>query len=441
MQWTTFKIATAKIAAGFLMWLAAGGAGHGQPAQTSLLPAPGFPQSIGMVAFDLPNHPGELGQFLAIGTKVWRRDFRWSWFEKQRGHYDFSFIEGNLQAIEGTGVRMLLILGGRNELYPGFGDGPEHFPTMTAPEQIPGFVNFAAAAAKQLQGKPVIFELGNELDSVVTPEQYVKWARATVQAMRQADPRVVVIGPGSHEWAAPWNEAVMKLGLLDLVDAVSVHLYLGGDAQKPQRMPESVEKDGRIKQLKDFVAKYSPHRDVPLVNSEWGYRTYHTLSRVDEDPNGDMQVSVTDQARYAARSMLLSVLWGLRFNVWFAWTLPAKGPGGYCPIEESGVPLPAYFAIKNLAAQLPDSTLERRIELSSPDDFLLEFKTSQGTRWAVWTCAEPHALNVPIGSDGAVVVGDLCGTRTFRKPLVAGQVNLAINGAVQYLRATGPDDQ
>ena len=398
----------------------------------------GFPQSIGMMAFSLPANPGELDQFLATGVKIWRRDFRWSWFEKQQGRYDFSFIDEEMAAVQKSGVTLLLGLGGRNELYPGYNGGPEFFPAATAPEQIPGYAAFAAAAAEHFQGKPVMFELGGEMDGACTPDQYYQWAKATAEAMRKADPNVVIVGPGSHEWAYDWNDKLFKLGFLKLVDIVAVHMYLGGDWKAPQKMPEAHEKDGRLTELKALVSKYSNGRDIPFANTEWGYRSYHSIPRANEDD--DMQVSMTDQARYAVRSMLLSVLWDFRFNVWFTWILPTKTSGGYGIVDESGMPMPVYFALKNMAEQLPDSTLSRRINVESPDDYVLEFNTSKGKRWAVWTCGEPHGLWVPVGDVTDVVVTDLCGSRTFRPPTKDGRVNLAITGSVQYVRAATKED-
>ena len=421
------------ILVGLAVILAASGWNAASAGRDDILPEPGFPQSVGMVAFFLPNLPGEVDQFLATGVKVWRRDFRWVFFETEMGKYDFSAFDKDLERVAPAGVRMLFILWGTNPLYPGYGDGPE-YRIPTDPQQYPGFAAFAAAAATHFRDKPVMFELGNEPDGSggPSPEKYMAWVDATVQAMRQADPNVVIVGPGAHEWARPWIEQLFQLGFLNLVDAVSVHLYLGGDWKIPQRMPESHEKEGRIASLKQLIAKYGNGRNIPILDTEWGYRTYHTRDHEGEDD--DMQVSVQDQARYMARSMLLCVLWDVRVHTWFAWWLPTTDSGGYCVIDETRMPLPGYYALKNLTEQLPDSTLRKRIDVGSPDDYVLEFATSQGTRWAAWTCAADHAIAFPVEGCANVVVTDLCGTRSWELPVEQGNLNLGISGAVLYLK-------
>ncbi len=56
---------------------------HGADAIT-LLPQPGFLQSIGVVAFVLPSSPGELEQFVGAGIRFVRTDLCWESIEGRR---------------------------------------------------------------------------------------------------------------------------------------------------------------------------------------------------------------------------------------------------------------------------------------------------------------------------------------------------------------------
>ncbi len=394
-----------------------------------------FPDAMGTCVFGFPPNPGELEQLAATGVKIIRTNMHWAEAEPQKGKFDEEYwktMRSWVDSYAKHGIRMLFILAYGNPAY-----GGEWGEMARTKERRLAFARFAAEAAKQFKGQNVFFELWNEPDGAVTAEEYMALAKATIPAMRQANPNVVIIGPAAHHYATVWLETCLKYGLLNLFDAVSVHLYFGMPPA-PQPMPEL--NAPVVEAARKLVVKYAKGRTVPIVNSEWGYKR-----KVPSDNPATYGgcVSTSDNAKYLPRVFLLSQLWDLKFNIWFCWWVPdesIKGDGDYGLITPDLIPMPCYYAMKTLVEQLPNGHLTRRIDVGSKEDYVLEFKTSAGTRWAAWTSrtprerAKPLMIRVP-GSEGKrVLVTESTGSRRYTKPIVNNMVELDVDDSVRYLR-------
>jgi len=392
-------------------------------------------EGSGVCVFGYPYGPGEVAQLAATGVKLVRTNMHWAEAEPEKGKFSEEYwktYNGWVDGYREHGIRMLVILAYGNPKY-----GGEWHAMAETPERRAAFARFAAEAVRRLSGKGVIFELWNEPDGAVSPEEYMALAKATIPAMRKVDPNVVVVGPAAHHYATAWLETCLQYGLLNLFDAVSVHLYFGMPPA-PQPMPELnltvVEGARRL------VAKYAHGRNVPIVNSEWGYKRQVPSDK----PEGNSAcVSTRDHTKYLPRAVLLSRLWDLKFNVWFCWWLPdesIRGDGDYGLVTPDLIPMPAYYAMKTLSEQLPKGKLVRRVAMANPEDYVLEFDTSAGRCWAVWTSQvlkkdeKPRTVRVPVPSGKRAVVTDVSGSRTYVRPIENGAVELEINDSVQYLR-------
>ena len=134
-----------------------------------------------------------------------------------------------------------------------------------------GFSNFCAAAAKEYKGDGVVFELWNEPNSGAfwpggTPnaDQYMALMNQAVPAMRTADPNCTIIGPATCPSSTGIDTTFLtscfnygtrypgQKGLLDLVDAVSVHPYqsTSGDIYNHPAPPENV-----VSQVRDATLR------------------------------------------------------------------------------------------------------------------------------------------------------------------------------------------
>ena len=278
-----------------------------------------------------------------------------------------------------------------------------------------------------------MFELWNEPDGAVTAEEYMALAKATIPAMRKANPNVVVIGPGAHHYATDWLEKCFQYGLLNLVDAVSLHLSFGPptDCQPAPELNTPI-----VDAAKKLVAEYAKGRTIPIVNSEWGYKR----PIPGQEPNSNnLAVSAKEQTEYLPRTFLLSQLWGLEFSTWFCWWLDPKSvalDGDYALVTSDRMPISAYYALKNLIQQLPKGQLKRRLNVGTEEDYVLKFDTAQGTRWVVWTIGKPHKISVPVGNVKHVRVSDQTGSQSSMLSAdQSGIVVLPADGAVQYLQS------
>ncbi len=390
----------------------------------------GFPDALGTVVFGFTHNPGELGQLAAAGVKIVRTDMHWAEAEPKKGKFDEEYwktLTGWVDSYAKYGIRMLFILDYGNPAYGGeWGEMPK------TKERRLAFARFAAEAVKQFKEKNVLFELWNEPDGAVAAEEYMTLAKVTIPAMRKENPNVVILGPAAHHYATAWLEKCLKYGLLNLFDAVSIHLYFGMPPQ-PQPMPEL--NFPVVEGAQKLVAKYANGRTVPIVNSEWGYK--RQVPSVKPEDNSTC-VSTRDNTKYLPRVFLLSQLWDLKFNVWFCWWLPdasIKGDGDYALVTPDLIPMPSYYAMKTLGEQLPKGHLKRRIDVGSKDDYVLEFDTVAGTRWAVWTVGKEHRVRIPAGELKKVKVTDLTGTRSFSLPIdQPGFIILPADDAVQYVQ-------
>ena len=385
---------------------------------------PCLPESAGICVFGFPLSPGEFEQFSALGLGLVRTNMHWADAEPQKGKFDEAYwktMKGYVDSYAQNGTRMLFILAYGNPAY-----GGKWHEMPRTPELRAAFARFAAEAAEQFKERKVMFELWNEPDGAVTAEEYMALAKMTIPAMRKANPNVVVIGPGAHHYATDWLERCFKYGLLNLVDAVSIHLYL---VRSTPELNTPV-----VRTAKKLVAKYAKGRTVSIVNSEWGYKRQVP----DQQPNvNNHAVSTEEQAEYLARTFLLSQLWDLRFNTWFCWWLgPTSMERGYALVTPDRKPTPAYHAMRNLIQQLPKGQLKRQLDVGAEEDYVLEFDTTKGVRWTVWTIGEPHEISVPVGDVKRVRVTDLSGSRSITLYAdQSGVIVLPANGAVQYLKS------
>ena len=101
-------------------------------------------------------------------------------------------------------------------------------------------------------------------------QQYTALALATARAIREADPQATIIGPASSGFPWEFLETFLKSGVLEDLDAVSVHPY-----REPNRPPETAAAD--YQKLRTLIARYAPpaRQDrIPILSGEWGYSTW-----------------------------------------------------------------------------------------------------------------------------------------------------------------------
>ena len=195
--------------------------------------------------------PSQQAQFVASGMTLIRADLTWNNVEFSKGVYNWSYYDGLVNNLAGTGVKVMFILDYTNSIYPG---------NIYQQPALSGYANFAAAAATHFQGKNVFFEIWNEPNYGYSGSQYSTFATATEQAMRAANPNVTIIGPAEGELDPVWREAMLSTGGGSSLNAYSVHPYV----YYPESILFSNGFQGGFPGVTADLVTYLPSTGVPL---------------------------------------------------------------------------------------------------------------------------------------------------------------------------------
>jgi hypothetical protein len=258
----------------------------------------------------------------AAGVSWVRIDLAWSVAEPEAGQYDFRAWDRFLDAFEPHGIRVLFILDYGNRLYE---DG---LPPST-PSGRAAFAAYAGAAARHFRGRAA-WEIWNEPNlpqfwaGTPDPAGYVALARAAAAEIRREDRRARILGPslGGGTFDFAYLNATFNLGLLDIVDAVSVHPY---GATYPEAAAAFYD------EVRQRIALHAPDRDIPVVVSEWGYAV-EGLGR-------------EKQAEYLLRALNTNRRSGIPLTIWYNWQEPINPWHSFGLLDVHGRPKPAYDAL------------------------------------------------------------------------------------------------
>jgi polysaccharide biosynthesis protein PslG len=348
----------------------------------SKLPSRPVPEGLGVCFNFTGGQTSDMDMIKSAGFGFVRTDIHWAWIEKSKGEYDFHICDQLIEGLSKRGLRALIILDYSNKLY-------EIGKSIRTEEGRQAFARFVAAAATRYKGKGVTWELWNEpnLKRNWEPQadagEYMALARVAIPAIRKADPDAACIAPATSGVPQDFLEACFKQGLLDLVDGVSIHPYLGfGTFNKP---PEMLFDNENIRKLKALIAGYSSGTCPPIVASEWGYS--------DIWKGGDEEL----QGQYVARELLTAMGLGFPLVAWYDWhddgTNPTNGEYHFGIITYDRNPKPAYAAVKRLTDALQGMRFIRRLE-SAPGDYLLLFGNGGAQTLAAWTSDVMHPVEV-----------------------------------------------
>jgi hypothetical protein len=400
------------------------------------IPAPVLPEGVGVNIHFVTGHEQDLDMIAAEGFKFVRMDFHWGAIERWKGEYDWSGYEALLANLEKRGLRAIFILDYSHPLYeetvtsPNPLTGQPHKTTASPqhPASVAAFARWAAASAKHFQGRHLLWEIWNEPNgNFWSPkpdaQQYTTLALATCKAIRETDPRATIIGPASATFPWKFLETFLKSGVLEYLDAVSVHPYR--DAHKP---PETAA--GDYQKLRALIERYAPSAKrggIPILSGEWGYSTHKG------------GVSLETQAAFAARQQLANLLNGVPLSIWYDWKNDGPDPNenehNFGTVLPDLQPKPAYVAIQTLTRELSGYRIARRISLPSDEDYvLLCVNPAGGQKLAAWTLGAAHEVSLAISLPGTstLAAANMSGGR-FAARVDAGHLLLALRSAPQYV--------
>ena len=400
------------------------------------IPEPVLPAGVGVNIHFVTGHEQDLDLIAGAGFKFVRMDFAWGGIETRQGEYAWSGYEELLANLEKRGLRAIFILDYSHPLYEETVTSPH--PITGAPQKgtaspqhpasIAAFAHWAAAAAKHFQGRHVLWEIWNEPNgNFWSPkpdaQQYSTLALATCKAIREVEPRATIIGPASSGFPWEFLETFLKSGVLEYLDAVSVHPY-----RNPRSSPETAASD--YQKLRTLIERYAPtsKKDrIPILSGEWGYSTHKR------------GVSLETQAAFAARQQLANLLNGVPMSIWYDWKNDGPDPNenehNFGTVLPGLQPKPAYVAIQTLTHELSGHRIARRVSLPSDKDYvLLCANQAGGQKLAAWTLGEPHEVSLEInlrGEDNLKTVSGNGEASTAKTD--SGRLILELKSAPQYV--------
>jgi polysaccharide biosynthesis protein PslG len=338
-------------------------------------------------------HDKDLDMIAAAGFKIIRMDFGWQNTEREKGVYNWADYDELTADLGKRGIKALYILDYSNSLYeeqteskdPITGKITRSVAAPNHPESIEAFAKWAAAAAVHFRGKDIIWEIWNEPNinfwrPAPDVAQYNKLATATCKAIRKVVPDAIIIGPATSELPVPFIESFLASGIIEYIDAVSVHPY-----RRYSLSPESAVED--YKKIRELIDRYTPEGKpkIPIISGEWGYSS------------SKKGVAVETQAAYIVRMQLSNLVYGIPFSIWYDWKNDGPDPEeheeNFGTVTNDLKPKPAYTAIKTLNEQFKDYTFQKRADVKRSNDFVLLFKDDKGnSKIAAWTTEVPHSV-------------------------------------------------
>jgi polysaccharide biosynthesis protein PslG len=382
------------------------------------LPDLTLPEGLG-INIHFTGNPRDLDLIAEAGFRFVRMDLAWAAIERQKGIYDFekTGYDELTAGCEKRNIRILYILCYDNRLY-------EAERSVRTEEGRKAFAALAAAAARRYAGKRILWEIWNEPNIkqfwVTQPdvENYCRLAEATSAAIKQADPNALVVAPATSGIPFGWLEDCFKLGLLNWVDALSVHPYR---IQPPETV---ISEYGRLVEL---VARHAPQgRRIPVLSGEWGY------SLINWD---NSRISEAQQGQYLPRMFLTNLAQAIPLSIWYDWkddgTDPNEREHHFGIVTHDLQPKQAYLAAKTLTTTLAGFIVKERLNLGSDRDFVLRLAKESSEAIAFWTTADSHDVTLPLKAGKGTIVG-LLGAKTDTSWTTAGP-KVALSQSPQYL--------
>jgi len=342
-----------------------------------------IPNGLG-VNIHFTGEPHDLELIAEGGFKFIRMDFAWGAIEREKGIYNFeksgydALTEGCLK----RGIHPLYILDYSNRLY-------EESNSIRTVEGREAFAKFAESAVKRYEGKEILWEIWNEpnLKQFWNPQpsvdDYTALVETTISRIKKAVPSAVVVAPATSGIPMDWLEACFKKGMLDWIDALTVHPY-----RTPA--PETVIKD--YEKLRELVKRYAPEgKDIPIISGEWGY------SIINWDKN---HISEEQQAQYLVRMFLINLYQNIPVSIWYDWKDDGVDPNErehhFGTMTNDLNSKKAYLAMKALADKLNGYSIIERLDLGNDEDFALRLKKGESEAIALWTMGENLSREVEI---------------------------------------------
>ena len=305
-----------------------------------------------------------------IGVKKARLQSGWQRTEKQKGVYDFAWLDSIVDNLIAIGIEPWICLCYGNEIYSDKAKeifGGVGVPPICTEEEKTAWYNYVKAVAARYIGRVHYYEVWNEPDCWWrqgfgnSAAEYAEFTRVTAQACREADPSCEVIGLALG-WKKDFVEGFAAAGGLDHVDAVTYHSY---------NIDEEtwISKPGFIREI---LEKYNKSH-LKFIQGEGGAQS----SANGHGALGGAAFTPLKQAKYLVRHIVTSLGLNVEFASYFSCVDMIEALHGKvgdrasyldygyfgvlgADFDEEGrsvgtyTPKPSYYALQNLCSVLAE---------------------------------------------------------------------------------------
>ncbi len=246
----------------------------------------------------------------AIGVKWVRIQSGWQRTEKEKGVYDFAWLDEIVDNLIVRGLKPWMCLCYGNELYDEYAAevyGAVGCPPVHNEEQKTAWSNYVSATVEHFKGRVGDYEIWNEPDGVwcwkhgVNATELGAFNIATAKAVKKADPEAKVIGGAICMEPVGFINEAMKTGMGDWVDAISFHAYVVDETLMLSR----------IAALRAVLDQYNPN--IEIIQGEGGSQSEYGLY-------GALKMRATTpktQCKIMARHLVTDLLMGCKFTNYF----------------------------------------------------------------------------------------------------------------------------
>ncbi len=314
-----------------------------------------------------------------LGVKWARVQTGWCRCEREKGRYDFAWLDGIIDSLRGIGVQPWFNLGYGNQLYTP--EASNAFAVGWAPlwnkEAREGWVRFVRALAEHFGSRVRHWEIWNEpnISGFWKPEKpspagYMDMVKLTGPEIRARAPGVVLVGGALAGMPTDYLRGCLELGLAEHVDRISYHPYAV--------LPE-LNYARNVSAWREMLAGYKP--SLGLWQGECGCPS----TAVSTGALSQHAWNESRQARWLLRRMLNDLRLGLEHTSWYNTVDQvgyALGFGAVDPKKAARVdahfgllrgtdysPKPSYLAYQTLCALFDSETKAAELPVAFSGDF------------------------------------------------------------------------
>lgn len=319
--------------------------------------------------------------------RLWDARVNWPYLEPQRGVWDFTVLDRNLEQAEKRGVRVLLPLG----LTPVWASSR---PTETSayspgwaaePRDIDDWKTYIRTVAKRYKGRVKYYEVWNEPNYPDfysgTVDSLVELSKEAYKTLKEIDPTITVVSPsgvgGSR--GTKWLDTYLSKGGGKYCDVIGFHFYVS--PKQPEAMIPL------IKETQNVISRHNVSK--PVWNTETGYYIENQFSAVEAPANA--LLSLEQASAYLARTYIINWAFGVKRLYWYSWDNRRLGL-----TEQDGVrlkqPATAYATIQKwlIGAEMT------RLSRTSEGIWACQLKKGNSTtNWVVWNVGPTAEMALP----------------------------------------------